>query len=343
MSELHLIVGLGNPGPKYAATRHNVGWHVLDALAQRHGLAFSKTEKKAITAAGQVAGRRVLLAKPQTFMNLSGEAVRGLVDFYKVDLARLLVIADDLDIPLGTLRLRPSGSAGGQKGIASTIQHLGTQDFSRLRFGIGRPPGRMDPAAYVLQPFTGDDAILARETADRAAAAVEMWLREGIEAAMSRYNGDIQDKAVPAASDPQADLALYLRAHELNRVDTGPVEKIIAALKRLERADEAASWHITAANLYESRAETRRALSHLERARALRPHDTALGLRLAQSYARAGVEKKAIHTYLHLAEQLRQTGSPLEALQAVSEALRLNPQHPDAVRLHDALRREITY
>ncbi len=121
-ADLYLIVGLGNPGPKYAATRHNVGWHVLDVLAARHSLTFSKAEKKALTAAGQIAGRRALLAKPQTFMNLSGEAVRGLVDFYKVDLARLLLIADDLDIPLGTLRLRPSGGAGGQKGLASAIQ-----------------------------------------------------------------------------------------------------------------------------------------------------------------------------------------------------------------------------
>lgn len=342
-ADLYLIVGLGNPGPKYAATRHNVGWHVLDVLAARHRLTFSKAEQKAITAAGQIAGRRALLAKPQTFMNLSGEAVRGLVDFYKVDLARLLLIADDLDIPLGTLRLRPSGGAGGQKGLASTIQHLGTQDFSRLRFGIGRPPGRMDPAAYVLQPFAGDDAILARETAERAADAVELWLGEGIEAAMSRFNGAIQDKAPPPSSDPQADLALYRRAHELNRADPGPVEKIIAALKRLGRADEQAGWHITAADLYESRAETRRALSHLERAAALRPADTALHTRLAQAYERAGSEKKAVQQYVRLAEQLARQGQPLAALQVVSAALRLNPQHPDAVRLREMLRRQITY
>ena len=343
MADLYLIVGLGNPGPKYAATRHNVGWHVLDALAQRHGLAFAKTEKKALTASGQIAGQRVLLAKPQTFMNLSGEAARGLVDFYRIDLARLLVIADDLDLPLGTLRLRPAGSAGGQKGIASIIQHLGTQGFNRLRFGIGRPPGKMDPVAYVLQAFSGDDAILAREAAERAAAAAEMWLRDGIEAAMSRYNGDIQDKTAPPASDPQADLALYLRAHELDRADPGPVEKIIAALKRLQRADEAAGWHIAAADLYESGAETRRALSHLERAAALRPHDAALRLRLARAYEGAGVERKALSAYLLLAEHLRRTGRPMDALQAVGEALRLNPQHPEAARLHDALRRDITY
>lgn len=343
MTELYLVIGLGNPGRKYTDTRHNVGWHVLDALAQRHGLAFAKTERKALTASGEIAGRRVLLAKPQTFMNLSGEAARGLVDFYKIDLARLLVVADDLDLPLGTLRLRPAGSAGGQRGVASVIQHLGTPNFNRLRFGIGRPPGKMDPVAYVLQAFSGDDAILARETAGHAAAAIETWLRDGIEAAMSRYNGDLQDKAAPPASDPQADLALYLRAHELNRADPGPVEKIIAALRHLQRADEAAGWHVVAADLYSRRSQTRRALSHLERAAALRPHDAALRLRLARAYADAGVEKKALSAYLHLAEHLRQTGRPLDALQAVSEALRLNPQHPDALRLHDALRRDITY
>lgn len=341
--DLHLIVGLGNPGPKYAATRHNVGWHVLDVLAARHNLAFSKTEKKALTATGQIAGQRALLAKPQTFMNLSGEAVRSLVDFYKVDLARLLLIADDLDIPLGTLRLRPAGSAGGQRGLASVIQHLGTQDFSRLRVGIGRPPGRMDPAAYVLQPFTGDEVILAREATERAADAVELWLREGVEAAMSRFNGDIRDKTPPPTSDPQADLALYLRAHELSRSDPDPVEKIIAALKRLGRTDEQAEWHITAAELYESRAETGRALSHLERAVVLRPADTALQMRLAQAYERAGSDKKALQQYLRLTEQFMRRHDLLEALQAVTAALRLNPHHPDAVRLHEALRRQITY
>jgi PTH1 family peptidyl-tRNA hydrolase len=193
MTDFYLIIGLGNPGREYADTRHNVGFRVVDELARRHGLAFGKKERKAVVASGLILGKKVILAKPQTYMNLSGEAVRALVDFYKVELPRLLVISDDLDIPLGTLRLRKSGSAGGQGGLRNIIQHLGTQDFNRLRFGISRPPGKMPPKAYVLQAFKGDDAILAAQVVDRAANAVEAWLADGIEIAMTRYNGSIDE------------------------------------------------------------------------------------------------------------------------------------------------------
>lgn len=194
MSSRYLIVGLGNPGKQYENTKHNIGFLGVDELARRHGLVFGKTERKAKTADGLIGERRVLLAKPQTYMNLSGEAVRSLVDFYKVELANLIVIYDDLDLPLGTLRLRMTGSAGGQKGIKSIIQHLGTQDFCRVRIGIGRPPGRMDPAAYVLHPFVGDDAITVRLMVERAANAVETWLEDGIELAMNRYNGSVDER-----------------------------------------------------------------------------------------------------------------------------------------------------
>jgi peptidyl-tRNA hydrolase, PTH1 family len=201
MAERYLIVGLGNPGKKYENTRHNVGWFVLDELARRYNLTFSSKERKAIVADGIIRGKRVLLAKPQTFMNLSGESVQALVNFYKIELDRILLVSDHLDISLGTLRLRAKGSAGGQRGIKSTIQHLGTNEFSRLRFGIGRPPGRMDPAAYVLLPFEGDEVITANIVTDRAADAVETWLTEGIELAMTRHNGEADGpKAIPEVS-----------------------------------------------------------------------------------------------------------------------------------------------
>lgn len=189
----YLIVGLGNPGTKYANTRHNFGFWVIDELAKRHNINVTKTERKALVGDGIINGKRVLLAKPQTFMNLSGESVRPLVDFYKIDPSQLIVAHDDLDIPLATLRLRKNGSAGGQNGIKSIIQHLGTQEFSRARCGIGRPPGKMDPAAYVLRPFEGDDAIIAQLVTSRAADAVEAWLHEGIDLAMTRYNGNIDE------------------------------------------------------------------------------------------------------------------------------------------------------
>lgn len=194
MSERYLVVGLGNPGKDYANTRHNVGFWTVDELARRHGYTFgTKAERKALTADGTIAGKRVLLAKPQTYMNLSGESVRGLVDFYKIDLASIMIAHDDLDLPLGTLRLRKEGSAGGQNGLKNIIQQLGTQNINRARLGIGRPPGKMNPAAYVLQPFRGDDEITMRLLVDRAANAVETWLRDGMELAMTRFNGSVNE------------------------------------------------------------------------------------------------------------------------------------------------------
>jgi PTH1 family peptidyl-tRNA hydrolase len=192
MSERYLVVGLGNPGKDYEQTKHNVGFWTVDELARRHGYTFgSKAERKALTGDGLIAGKHVLLAKPQTYMNLSGESVRGLVDFYKIELENVIVISDDLDLPLGTLRLRKDGSHGGQNGVRSIIQHLATPNFARVRLGIGRPPGKMQPAAYVLQGFKGDDEITIRQVVDRAATAVEIWLLEGIDLAMTRSNGSV--------------------------------------------------------------------------------------------------------------------------------------------------------
>lgn len=201
MTDWFLIVGLGNPGKEYTDTRHNVGFRVLDELARRYGLAFGKKERKAVVATGMIHGKKVILAKPQTYMNLSGEAVRALVDFYKVESDHILIISDDIDIPLGTVRVRKSGGAGGQGGMKSIIQHLGTQEFNRLRFGVSRPPGKMQAKDYVLGAFQGDEAILASQVLDRAADAVETWLRDGVELAMTRHNGDI-DEPKPAKKQP---------------------------------------------------------------------------------------------------------------------------------------------
>ena len=137
-------------------------------------------------------------------MNLSGESVRALMDFYKFDLDHIMVISDHLDIPFGTLRIRGQGGAGGQNGIRSIIQHLGTDAFCRIRFGIGRPPGKMDPADFVLQPFKEDEAITAQIVVDRAANAVEMWLTQGLEATMNRFNGQV-DGPMPAPETNQQD------------------------------------------------------------------------------------------------------------------------------------------
>lgn len=188
-----MIVGLGNPGPEYARTRHNVGFQVVDLFAERHGLKFDKVQKRARVALGQVNlasgwSGRVLLVKPLTFMNASGEAVGPLVKFYKVPLADMLVVFDDLDLPIGRLRLRPDGGSSGQKGVKSIIQHLGSEAFPRLRIGIGRPPGQMDPADYVLQPFAAEQEAEMTFVRIRAADAIETWLAQGIVAAMNQFN-----------------------------------------------------------------------------------------------------------------------------------------------------------
>ncbi len=184
-----LIVGLGNPGERYARTRHNIGFEALDVLARRHGLEFRGRRANSLIAEGSIAGQRVALAKPQTFMNLSGQAVSALRNWYKIDPAReLLVIYDDLDLPFAKLRLRERGSAGTHNGMRSIVQQLGNGEFPRLRVGIGQPPGKMDPAAYVLSRFSREEEEALPALLDTIADAVEVVLREGLTTAMNRYN-----------------------------------------------------------------------------------------------------------------------------------------------------------
>jgi PTH1 family peptidyl-tRNA hydrolase len=184
-----LIVGLGNPGREYRETRHNLGFMLLDRLAVRLDLRFTRLQSKALVAAGRYQERRVILAKPQTYMNLSGGSVQGLIRFYKLPLPNLLVVHDHLDLPLGTIRLRPDGGAGGQRGMESILERLGSDDFARLRIGIGRPPGQMDPADYVLQEIPESDLPAVSECLDRAVEAALVWMVEGLDTAMNRFNG----------------------------------------------------------------------------------------------------------------------------------------------------------
>jgi PTH1 family peptidyl-tRNA hydrolase len=184
-----LIVGLGNPGQKYIDTRHNAGWHLLDTIVrdQSH-FRFNENRNKALIARGELAGVMVALVKPQTFMNLSGEAVVPLARFYKVAPEHILVAFDDVDLPTATLRLRPKGSAGGHKGMSSIIQHLGTEDFPRLRLGIGRPPGQMPVEAYVLQKFKADEWEAMLATYARGVEAIKVMLTTGLDYAMNQFN-----------------------------------------------------------------------------------------------------------------------------------------------------------
>lgn len=185
---MRLIAGLGNPGAGYARNRHNIGYQVVELLARRHALDFDRSEHGARVARGTITGERVLIAQPQKYMNESGRVVGALARYYRIPPDEILVVSDDLDLPSGKLRLRPGGGAGGQRGVRSIIQHLGDEGFPRLRIGIGRPPGRMDPAAYVLQNFSEAEEERFAVTREEAADAIECWLERGIEAAMNRYN-----------------------------------------------------------------------------------------------------------------------------------------------------------
>ncbi len=192
MSELKMIVGLGNPGPQYSRNRHNIGFQCVELLGQKQGIALDRMQMRALTGSGVIAQagvrQKVLLVKPLTYMNASGEAVAPLARFFRIDPGSILVIHDDLDLASGKLRLRPNGSSGGQNGIRSIIDLVGSQEFARAKVGIGRPPGRMDPADYVLQNFSTDEETLFTPRRARGVEAALCWLFEGVEVAMNRFN-----------------------------------------------------------------------------------------------------------------------------------------------------------
>jgi len=191
---MKLIVGLGNPEARYADTRHNIGWRIADELADRVGAGPWKQKFDAEVAETFLDRRKVVLARPLTYMNRSGAAVRQLVDFWKVENEDLLVLVDDLNLELGRIRIRGSGSDGGHNGLASVIEHLGHEAFSRLRVGVGPAPAAEQPATagkhaeFVLSPFTKEERPVVAEAVARAADAVECWITEGLEAAMNRFN-----------------------------------------------------------------------------------------------------------------------------------------------------------
>ena len=190
--DTYLLIGLGNPGREYRDTRHNVGFMLIDRLIVRLNARGMKVQSKAIVTTATYEDRKLILAKPQTYMNLSGQSAQGLLNFYKIPVENMLIAHDDLDIPFGTIRIRPKGGPGGQGGMASTIEQLGTKDFPRLRMGIGRPPGRMDPAAYVLQNFSRDEMQTLSEVLDHGTEAVFAFVTHGLNKAMNEFNGSVE-------------------------------------------------------------------------------------------------------------------------------------------------------
>ncbi|HEU5029969.1 MAG TPA: aminoacyl-tRNA hydrolase [Spirillospora sp.] len=187
-ADVWLVVGLGNPGPSYAGNRHNAGFMVLDLLAGRAGGRFKAHRSRADVLEGRLAGVRAVLAKPRTYMNESGGPVKGLRDFYKVPVERLIVVHDELDIPFGALRLKRGGGDNGHNGLRSITKSLGDKEYLRVRFGVGRPPGRMDAAAFVLKDFSATERKVLDLEVDRAADAVESLLTGGLEAAQNEFH-----------------------------------------------------------------------------------------------------------------------------------------------------------
>ena len=188
-----LLLGLGNPGREYKDNRHNFGFMLIDRIAVRLNARGMKVQSKAIVMDARHDEKKLILAKPQTYMNLSGQSVQGLAHFYKVPYENLMILSDDLDIPFGTIRIRASGGPGGQRGLGSILEKLGTKDIPRLRLGIGRPPGRMDPAAYVLQDFSRDELKELSSILDRGADAVFAFVDHGLNKAMNDFNGEVKD------------------------------------------------------------------------------------------------------------------------------------------------------
>lgn len=183
-----LIVGLGNPGRRYHRNRHNIGFMFLDHLADSLGTGFRKMQMKALLAQARLHGLRLLLAKPQTWMNRAGESVAPLIRYYKVPLSNVLIVYDDLDLPHAELRLRAGGGSGGHRGLESILKQLGAEHLPRLRIGIGRPPGRMDPADYVLQDFSDSEWEMMQVTLKQAEDCTRRMILEDIERAMTHCN-----------------------------------------------------------------------------------------------------------------------------------------------------------
>jgi PTH1 family peptidyl-tRNA hydrolase len=195
---MRLVVGLSNPGRRHRGTRHNLGWEAVDRAARRSGIAVDTEDGFARVGRGSVGGHAVLFAKPETYMNASGAAVADLRRRHRVPPEHVLVVVDDLDLPLGVLRMREKGSHGGHNGLRSVVEALGTTGFPRLRIGIGRPPAGVDPVDFVLERPTADERVLLDEAVERAAEGALLWVTEGIQAAMRHCNGKPDVATMPA-------------------------------------------------------------------------------------------------------------------------------------------------
>jgi len=190
---MYLIAGLGNPSRTYEGTRHNIGFTMIDAIGNKFGIDVTTKKHKALVGRGMIDGMRVILAKPQTYMNLSGESIREITDFYKIEPENIIIIYDDISLDVGQLRIRKKGSAGGHNGVKNIIAHLGTQEFPRIKVGIGNKPEGWDLADYVLSKYTKAEQEALKEASEGVIGAVKLMLADDIEAAMNKYNAKKRD------------------------------------------------------------------------------------------------------------------------------------------------------
>lgn len=188
LEDLFVVIGLGNPGKRFENTRHNVGFDAIDRLSLKHKIAVTKVKHKAVIGDGFIGDKKVLLVKPQTFMNLSGESVREIIEWYKVSVKNIIIIYDDIDLPVGKLRIRPKGSAGTHNGMRSVIYQIESDDFPRIRIGVNKPPQGWDLADFVLSKFSPDERKNVDMAIENAAEAVEVILKSGVDNAMNRFN-----------------------------------------------------------------------------------------------------------------------------------------------------------
>lgn len=192
LENLYIIAGLGNPGARYNNTRHNIGFDTIDLISMRHGIKVSKLKHKALLGDGHIGANKVVLVKPQTYMNLSGESIREVIEWYKVPLNNLIIIYDDVDLPLGRVRVRPKGSSGTHNGMKSVIYQLQSDEFPRIRIGIGSPPEEVGIVNYVLGKFNGEERKIIDKSISWAAEAAEEIVKSGINSAMNKYNGQLE-------------------------------------------------------------------------------------------------------------------------------------------------------
>jgi len=188
LEDMYVIIGLGNPGTRYEKTRHNVGFDAIDLLSKKHNIGMTKIKHKAVIGDGTIEGCRVLLVKPQTFMNLSGESVREIIEWYKIPTRNIIILYDDIDLPVGKLRIRPNGSSGTHNGMRSVIYQIQSEDFPRIRIGVDKPPQGWDLADFVLSKFLSDERKIVDDVIENATRAVEVILKSGVDNAMNRFN-----------------------------------------------------------------------------------------------------------------------------------------------------------